>query len=311
MFLLSNTVSKEYIYHQFINKGLEHIVKVDEPLIKHTSYKIGGPADFFCSPGNIDELKSLLLIAVRGKIPYSLIGNGTNLLIRDKGMRGMVIKLGKDFKKVCIFDKILKTGAGISLIYLSKFAFNRNLSGLEFACNIPGTLGGAIINNAGFKGSSIAAIVNSVTILTKENEIKKISRSDLHFNYRKCNLREHSKIIIEAELKLKYGIKEKIKSKIEENIKIRANRQPLNYFSAGSIFKNPKGYFAGALIEQVGAKGLSKGNAEVSKVHANFIVNKGNASASDVLYLIKEIETRVRNRFGIKLEREIEILGEM
>ena len=310
MFLLVSIVSKEYIYHQFINKGLKHIVKVDEPLIKHTSYKIGGPADFYCSPGNINELKSLLSIAVHEKIPYSLIGNGTNLLIRDKGIRGMVINLGKDFKKVCIFDRILKTGAGISLIYLSKFAFNHNLSGLEFACNVPGTLGGAIINNASFKGNSIADIVHSVTILTKENKIKKIPRSDLNFNYRKCDLKELSIIIIEAELKLKYGIKEKIKSKIEENIGIRINKQPLNYFSAGSIFKNPEGYFAGALIEQVGAKGLSKGNAEVSKVHANFIVNKGNALASDVLYLIKEIETRVRNRFGIKLEQEIEILGE-
>jgi len=304
-------VLKECIYRQFINKGMnKQSVKINEPLRKHTSYKIGGPADFYCSPENMNELKFLILIALHEKIPYFLIGNGTNLLIRDKGIRGIVIKLGKDFKKVCIFDKILRVGAGINLTYLSKLAYRHNLSGLEFVCNIPGTLGGAIINNASFEGNSISNILKSITILDKGNEIKKIPRTDLHFNYRKCDLKERDTIIVEAELKLKHEKKEKIKSKMKENIKIRLDRQPLNYFSAGSIFKNPEGYFAGALIEQVGAKGLSRGFAEVSRIHGNFIVNKGDALASDVLYLIKEIKTRVQNRFGIKLEQEIEIFGE-
>ena len=310
MFLLSTALSKETIFYHFVKNGLEKKIKIDEPLKKYTSYKVGGPVDFYCIPENIKELKTILSIAARENIPYILIGNGTNLLIRDKGIRGIVIQLGKGFKKVALSDKILKVGAGIGLSYVSKFAFHQNLSGLEFAYNIPGTIGGAIKNNAGFKRSSMADIVHRITILTKENKIKKIPRSNLRFYYRNCDLSENTAIIIEAEFKLEIEKKEKIRSKIEENIKFRLNKQPLNYCNAGSVFKNPKDHFAGELIEKAGAKGLSKGQAEVSKIHANFIINKGNASANDILYLINEIENRVQGKFGIRLEREIEIIGE-
>jgi len=310
VFLLSNISSKEYIYRQFKEKGIAQLIKIDEPLNKHTSYHIGGPADFYCIPEKIDDLKSLISIATREKIPFHIIGNGTNLLIYDKGVRGLVIKLGKDFKKVSFFGRMLKTGAGISMINLSKIAFSKNLSGLEFACNIPGSLGGAIISNASFNGYSISEIIKSVTVLTESNKIKKISQSDLHFGYRKCKLKTTAAIILGAEIVLNPASGKAIKSKMEKNIRIRKNNQPLKHFSAGSIFKNPENYFAGALIEQVGAKGLSCGNAEVSSVHANFIINKGNALASDILFLIEEIELKVFKRFGIKMEREIEIIGE-
>lgn len=289
---------------------IDSIIKYDEPLKNHTSIRIGGPADVFCSPGNIEDLKKVISISKEYNIPFLVLGNGTNLLILDNGIRGLVINLNKGFKKTIFSDKIVKVGAGVSLVYLSKIALNRELSGLEFACNIPGTLGGAIINNAGFKGNFIAGVVQNVTFLTGENKIERTSKSNLNFNYRESNLKGKSVIILEATLQLKKGKKEEIESKIKENIKIRETKQPLHKLNAGSIFKNPPGYYAGELIEKVGAKGLSRGKAEVSTRHANFIINNGGASARDILYLIEEIEKRVKKNFGIKLEREIEILGE-
>ncbi len=291
-------------------QGIDSIIKYDEPLKNHTSLRIGGPADVFCSPGNIEDLKKVVSISKKYNIPFWVIGNGTNLLILDSGIRGLVINLNKSFKKIVFSDKIVKVGAGVSLVYLSKIALKREMSGLEFACNIPGTLGGAIINNAGFKGNCMADVVQNVTFLTGENKVEKTSKSNLNFNYRECNLECKSVIILEATLLLKKGNKEEIELKIKENIQIRETKQPLHKLNAGSIFKNPPGYYAGELIEKVGAKGLSRGKAEVSLKHANFIVNNGGASAREILYLIEEIEKRVKKNFGIKLEREIEILGE-
>jgi UDP-N-acetylmuramate dehydrogenase len=231
-------------------------------------------------------------------------------LILDSGIRGLVISLNKGFKKIQFSDKIAKVGAGVSLAYLSKMALSRELSGLEFSCNVPGVLGGAIINNASFKGNCMADIVQDVTFLTRENKIERKSKSNLNFNYRECNLKGKPVIILEATLLLKKGNKKEIEFKIKQNIEIRKTNQPLDKFSAGSIFKNPSGYYAGELAEKVGAKGLSRGRAQVSSRHANFIINNGEASAGDILYLIEEIEKRVKKNFGIKLEREIEILGE-
>jgi UDP-N-acetylmuramate dehydrogenase len=300
----------DIIKNECKKQGIDSIIRYHEPLKNHTSLRIGGPADVFCSPGNIEDLKKVVSISKKYNIPFWVIGNGTNLLILDRGIKGLVINLNKSFKKIEFSDKIVKVGAGVSLVYLSKIALNRELSGLEFACNIPGTLGGAIINNTGFKGNCMADVVQNVTFLTGENKIEKISRSNLNFNYRESNLKSKSVIILEVTLLLKKGDKEEIESKIKENIKIRETKQPLHKLNAGSIFKNPPGYYAGELVEKVGAKGLSRGKAEVSLKHANFIINNGGASSGDILYLIEEIEKRVKKNFGIKLEREIEILGE-
>ncbi len=298
------------IKNECIKQGIDSIVKYDEPLKNHTSLRIGGPADVFCSPNNIEDLKKVVSISREYNIPFRVIGNGTNLLILDSGIRGLVINLNKGFKKIEFSDKIIKVGAGVSLVYLSKIVSNKELSGLEFVCNVPGFLGGAIINNASFKGNCMADVVQSVTFLTRENKIGKTFKSNLNFNYRECNLKGKPVVILEATLLLKKGNKEEIESKIKQNIEIRKTKQPLNKFSAGSIFKNPPGYYAGELAEKVGAKGLSRGKAQVSSKHANFIINKGGASAEDILYLIEEIEKRVKKNIGIKLEREIEILGE-
>ncbi|GAI97415.1 unnamed protein product, partial [marine sediment metagenome] len=247
------------------------------------------PADIFCSPNDIEDLKRAVFIFKEYNMPFRVIGNGTNLLILDNGIRGLVINLNKDFKKIVFSDKIVKVGAGVSLVHLSKMALNKELSGLEFACAIPGTLGGAIINNASFKGKCMANIVQNVTFLTREKKIEKTSKSNLDFNYRECNLKGKPVVILEATLLLEKGSKEEIESRIKQNIEIRKARQPLNKFSAGSIFKNPPGYYAGELAEKVGAKGLSRGKAQVSSKHANFIINNGGASARDILYLIEEI----------------------
>ena len=300
----------DIIKNECKKQGINRIIKYNEPLKSHTSLRIGGPADVFCSPDNIEDLKKVVSISQEHNIPFWVIGNGTNLLILDSGIRGVVISLNKGFKKIEFSDKIVKVGAGVSLAYLSKIALTKELSGLEFACNIPGTLGGAIINNAGFRGNCMADVVQNVTFLTGENKIEKASKSNLNFNYRECNLKGKSVIILEATLLLKKGNREEIELKIKENIKIRETKQPLHKLNAGSIFKNPPGYYAGELVEKVGTKGLSRGKAEISLKHANFIINNGDASSGDVLYLIEEIEKRVKKNFGIKLEREIEILGE-
>ena len=300
----------DIIKNECKKQGINRIIKYNESLKSYTSLRIGGPADVFCSPDNIEDLKKVVSISQEHNIPFWVIGSGTNLLILDSGIRGLVINLNKGFKKIEFSDKIIKVGAGVSLAYLSKMALNRELSGLEFACNIPGVLSGAIINNAGFKEDCMENVVQDVTFLTGENKIERTSKSNLNFNYRECNLKGKPVVILEATLLLKKGNKEEIKSKIKQNIEIRKTRQPLDKFSAGSIFKNPPGYYAGKLIEKVGAKGLSRGKAEVSTMHANFIINNGGALAGDILYLIEEIEKRVKKNFGIKLEREIEILGE-
>ena len=300
----------DIIKNECKKQGISSIIKYDEPLKNHTSFRIGGPADVFCSPNNIEDLKKILSISKQYNIPFRVIGNGTNLLILDSGIRGLVINLNKGFKKIIFSDKIVKVDAGVLLVYLSKIALSRELSGLEFACNVPGALGGAIINNASFKGNCMADVVQNVTFLTRENKIERTSKPNLNFNYRECNLKGKSVIILEATLLLKKGNKEEIESRMRENIEIRKTKQPLDKFNAGSIFKNPPGYYAGELAEKVGAKELSRGKAQFSFKHANFIINNGGASAGDILYLIEEIEKRVKRNFGIKLEREIEILGE-
>ena len=300
----------DIIKNECKKQGISSIIKYDEPLKNHTSFRIGGPADVFCSPNNIEDLKKVLSISKEYSIPFRIIGNGTNLLILDSGIRGLVINLNKGFKKIIFSDKIVKVDAGVLLVYLSKIALSRELSGLEFACNVPGALGGAIINNASFKGNCMADVVQNVTFLTRENKIERTSKPNLNFNYRECNLKGKSVIILEATLLLKKGNKEEIESRMRENIEIRKTKQPLDKFNAGSIFKNPPGYYAGELAEKVGAKELSRGKAQFSFKHANFIINNGGASAGDILYLIEEIEKRVKRNFGIKLEREIEILGE-
>lgn len=307
---MKTEINYSKINQEFKEKGISNIIKWNEPLMNYTSLRIGGPADIFCSPSGIEELVTIISICQDHHIPFYIIGNGTNLLILDRGIRGMVIKLGEGFKKVALHQEIVQAGAGVSVQNLSILAANQGLNGLEFAINIPGTVGGCILNNAGFNGNCLADIVESVTFLNREKRVEKKYVSALNFKYRECNLKYEGVIILEATLLLKKGDKEKILALMKRFTEIRKERQPVNELSAGSIFKNPKGYFAGELIEKIGAKGLAKGGAIVSSKHANFIINLGGAKAIDILWLIQEIEKRVEEKFNLKLEREIEILGE-
>lgn len=208
--LLTELSYKESFFREMKKSGFEKQIKLNEPLKNHTSYRIGGPVDFYYVPENIDELKRIFSVAVKMKIPYKFIGNGTNLLIRDKGLKGIVMQLGKGFKNITQSGRILKAGAGVSLPSISQYAFKQNLSGLEFSINIPGTLGGAIINNASFRGNSISDIIRNITILTPENRIIKITKNNLKFRYRSCEFGVEKFIITKVELELAHGKKENI-----------------------------------------------------------------------------------------------------
>jgi UDP-N-acetylmuramate dehydrogenase len=304
-------VSKEQICREIKKRNLDHLIKFDELLKFHSSWKVGGPADFFCiPPNNISTLKKLVTFAFQHDIPVYIIGNGSNILVPDEGIRGLVIKISNTLDKIDYSGKMIKVGAGILLSHLVTLTTNKGLSGLEFAAHIPGTLGGAIVNNAGFENFCIGKIVKKVFFLDRSGIIREWKSPDLKFYYRGSCFSQHFNIVLEADLNLNQRDKSEILSKIKQFYYKRKNTQPITELTAGCIFKNPSDYTAGYLIEHLGIKGLSIGDAQVSRKHANFIINKGNASATDILKLIEEIEKRVEYQYGIKLEREIEVLNQ-
>lgn len=256
-------------------------------------------------------MKYILRVAKQENIQINVIGNGTNLIVTDKGIRGIVIKL--DFKEEkMINETTFEVGAGISIIKLAKDACDRCLTGLEFASGIPGTLGGAIKMNAGAYGGEMKDVIYSTTYIDESLNIRTISQKEHKFAYRNSIFNEKRDwIILSSVIKLKNGNAEEIQSKIEENRKLRNDKQPLNYPSAGSIFKRGSGYLAAKLVDEAGLKGYSIGGATVSEKHAGFIVNKGNATATDVLTLIKYVQDKVYKKFNVKLELEVKILGEV
>ena len=280
----------------------------NEPMKNHTTFKIGGAADEFCQAKSIEEIKELTEYAKKRQIPYLVIGNGSNILVSDKGIRGLVIKLSGDFADYEISDDVIKAKSGALLGTLAKAALSAGLSGMEFASGIPGSLGGAVYMNAGAYGGQMSDIVKSVTYL-ENGEIKKIDR-DFGFGYRKSLFADLGAIVLEAELQLLKGEFDEIKAKMEDYKDRRNEKQPLNMPSAGSVFKRPEGNFAGKLIEDAGLKGCKIGGALVSEKHAGFIVNTGNATCADVVALIKHIQKTVKEKFGVELETEVRIEGE-
>ncbi len=280
----------------------------NEPMKNHTTFKIGGVADEFCQAKSIEEIKELTEYAKGKQIPYLVIGNGSNILVSDKGIRGLVIKLAGDFADYEISGDVIKAKSGALLGTLAKAALSAGLSGMEFASGIPGSLGGAVYMNAGAYGGQMSDIVKSVTYL-ENGEIKKIDR-DFGFGYRKSLFADLGAIVLEAELQLKKDDFGEIKAKMEDYKDRRNEKQPLNMPSAGSVFKRPEGNFAGKLIEDAGLKGCKIGGALVSEKHAGFIVNTGNATCADVVALIKHIKKTVKEKFGVELETEVRIEGE-
>ncbi len=277
---------------------------------RHTSFGIGGPVDIWAEPETMNDLLVLLSLCSERNIPYRVLGRGSNVLVRDGGIRGVVIDLSQACGGLERTDKGIAAGAGVSLIALVKFALHHRLQGLEFCAGIPGSVGGAIAVNAGAWGASICDLLDTVLVFSvKEKKRKRLEKKEIEYGYRRSNLAAFG-IILEAGFSLDEGEPSLIAERMEEYISRRTKRQPLKVRSAGSIFKNPPGKFAGAIIEQLGFKGCRRGNAAVSDIHANFIVNLGQATAVDVLALMTEIKTRAREKLAVELEPEIEVIGE-
>lgn len=281
----------------------------NEPMSKHTSFKIGGNADAYIKVNNLSKLSTILKECQDSNVDYMLLGNGSNLLVSDEGIRGAVLRLDGDFRKITLVDDTtIFCGAGATLAYLCKFALNCGLSGLEFAWGIPGTVGGAVFMNAGAYDGEMKDVVHSVSHISPCGEIGRIEKDDLKFGYRTSVYRNNNMIITGVTLKLKKGNPDEIRAKMDDYMSRRSTKQPLEYPSAGSVFKRPEGNFAGALIEQCGLKGKTCGGAQVSDKHAGFIINKSNASAKDVRDLIAEIQKTVSDKTGYNLECELIIL---
>ena len=283
---------------------------LEEPMAKHTSFRIGGPADVLAQPADEAELAALLKRAGEHAVPVTLVGNGSNLLVRDKGIRGLVIKLSDIFSSITVEGNVLTFGSGISLAMASKKAASLSLSGLEFAVGIPGTIGGAVYMNAGAYDGEMAKVVTCVRVMDMQGKISELQASELDFAYRHTALQNSGWIVISVTVALQPGEAESIAAKMADFSQRRISKQPLELPSAGSMFKRPVGYFAGTLIEQTGLKGYTVGGAQVSQKHAGFVVNVGGATAKDVLQLISDVQSKVFAAHGVRLEPEVLVLGE-
>ncbi len=289
--------------------GKENVLR-NESMSKHTTFKIGGNADLFLMPENEKQIKKVMAAAKENNLPIFIMGNGSNLLVGDKGIRGVVISLYKKMDKIELCGEKIYAECGAVLSRVSSSALTAELSGFEFASGIPGTVGGAIYMNAGAYGFEMKDIVESVRYMDESGEILEMPADLCNFGYRKSVFSEKNYIVLGATFKLQKGKKSEISEKISDFTQRRVTKQPVEKPSAGSVFKRPEGYFAGTLIEEAGLKGFSIGGAEVSEKHAGFIVNKGGATAKDVLDLIKHIQKTVYDKNGVILETEVRTVGE-
>lgn len=296
--------------HDLFSGCTDRPLLLNEPMSRHTSFKIGGPADLMAMPRDEKELASLLQKASAGHVPVTLIGNGSNLLVRDGGIRGLVIKLGNMLNEVSVDGDSIKFGSGVSLAMASKKAAELSLTGMEFAVGIPGSIGGAVYMNAGAYDGEMSNVVTSVEVMDLNGSVKTLSAKDLIFSYRKTALQSSGLIVISVTVTLKKGIKADITAKMEDFSNRRISKQPLELPSAGSMFKRPPGYYAGTLIDQTGLKGYSVGGAQVSEKHAGFVVNTGSATAADVINLIHDVQSKVFAAHGVMLQPEVLIIGE-
>ena len=281
-----------------------------EPMSKHTTFRIGGPADLFVAPENTDEIKKLIAICKEEEVPYFILGNGSNLLVSDKGYRGVIMQLYRSFGQITLKENEIHAQAGALLSGIAAMAREASLTGFEFAGGIPGTLGGAVVMNAGAYGGEMKDVLKEVTVLTPEGEIVTLQADELQMGYRTSVVKEAGYIVLEAVISLKEGNPEEIKNRMQELAAMRSSKQPLSYPSAGSTFKRPEGYFAGKLIMDSGLRGYQVGGAQVSEKHCGFVINAGNATAKDVTTLMADVQRIVMEKFGVKLEPELKLLGE-
>lgn len=304
-------MSKENEFILAIKKILDaKQILIDEPMKYHTTFKIGGPADYLLLPTSIEEITSVLAVVKAYDMPLTVLGNGSNVLVLDSGIRGVVMKFDKNLAYLKQKDNKVIAGAGALLKDVSRFAAKCGLTGMEFAVGIPGSIGGAVFMNAGAYDGEISNIVCAVTAVSLDGEVKRFERDTLDFSYRHSVFQDNAYLICEVELSLMEGIHTEIDDKMGDLTRRRESKQPIEMPSAGSTFKRPVGYFAGTLIEQTGLKGFRIGGAQVSPKHAGFVINAGDAKAQDVLDLIQEVQRLVYEKHGVKLYPEVRTLGD-
>ncbi|UYO63617.1 UDP-N-acetylmuramate dehydrogenase [Acetobacterium wieringae] len=283
-------------------------IKENEPMKNHTSFQVGGPADLFLMPQTQTELQQILKICKESDKPFYIMGNGSNLIVRDKGYRGIIINT-KALNQVEIIGTTLIAEPGISLKDLANIALKENLTGLEFASGIPGSLGGAVTMNAGAYDGEMKAVIKSITVIKEDGTERTISAEQCQFGYRSSILQQHGWILTRVELGLKHGDCQAIEAKMLNLNTQRQTKQPLEYPSAGSTFRRPEGYYAGKLVQDAGFKGYAIGGAQVSEKHSGFVINKGGATAADILNLIGAIQSAVKEKFGVDLKTEVIVIG--
>lgn len=296
-------------FARLLQKELHSPVLVDEPLSRHTSYRVGGPADIFVEPGDAREVQKVLQFVLEYELAYFILGSGSNVLVKDKGFRGIIIKIGDYFNNYKFMDNFsVRAGAATFLPVLVKETARQGLRGLQFASGIPGSVGGAVYMNAGAHGRDIGSVVDKVKVVSAGGE-KIINSGELYFDYRYCSIQEFDGVIIEVTFGLAPGEIVSMEEEIQELSKKRKCRQP-RLPSAGSVFRNPAHVSAGRLIEEAGLKGLCVGDAQISEIHANFIINLGGAKAGDILTLINTARDKVKEKFNEDLKLEIRVIGE-
>lgn len=289
----------------------ESCILEQESMKKHTTFRIGGPADLFAAPVTESEICSIVRACREQGYPFYVIGNGSNLLVSDQGYRGLVLQLYKNFSEIQVeANGAVHARSGAMLSVIAKRALEAGLTGFEFAAGIPGTLGGAVVMNAGAYGGEMKDVLSTVTVLTQDNTVLKLPAKELKLGYRTSAVKENGWIVLGASLRLRPGDPQAIRERMEDLKNRRVEKQPLELPSAGSTFKRPEGYFAGKLIMEAGLRGFTVGGAQVSEKHCGFVVNRGNATAGDVLTLIREVQRRVKEHSGVALEPEIKLVGE-
>ena len=312
---MTNIIQKvESMNKQKIAEELQQIIqaehiKQDEPLREYTFTKTGGNADFLVLPTTYEEVQNTILYARKNDIPLTILGNGSNLIVRDGGIRGIVLILSH-LDKIYMEDGKIVAESGATIIDVSRFALEQQLTGLEFACGIPGSVGGAVYMNAGAYGGEIAHVIESAVVLNEKGELLTLTKDEMELTYRSSLIAKQNYIVLEARFAPVPGDVKEIKEKMDELTFLRESKQPLEYPSCGSVFKRPPGYFAGKLIQDSGLQGAQIGGAQVSTKHAGFIINTGNATATDYLALIKHVQDTVKANFGVSLETEVKIIGE-
>lgn len=298
------------IYEELCKIVSEDQILKDEPMDKHTTFRAGGKADYLMMPSNEEQVRDLVLLLKKENVPYYVMGNGSNLLVRDQGFKGVIIQIARKMNQIRVEGETIYAQAGALLSKIAAQALGEGLTGFEFASGIPGTLGGAVMMNAGAYGGEMKQVIVNACVLTSAGEIAVIPADLMELGYRTSVFAKNRDIILCAQLKLEYGNEAVIREYMDELKEQRVSKQPLEYPSAGSTFKRPEGYFAGKLIQDAGLRGFQVGGAQVSEKHCGFVINKDHATATDILSLMEQVSDKVEEKFGVRLEPEVKIIGE-